>query len=356
MFIKGMDISVQHEIEQLGAKYYDGGKEGDAVQILRDYNTNYVRLRLWNHPYDADQKPYGGGTNDLAVTIKIAQRAVRAGMKLLLDLHYSDFWADPGTQVKPKKWQGLTVHELEEEVYRFTLETLQKLDEHGIPIDLIQIGNEITNGLLWPDGKFENSETMVRLLAAGVKATKHFNDSIRTVIHLDMGGDNALYRKWFDTVTAASLEFDIIGMSYYPFWHGTLDQLVHNMNDVASRYDKDILIVETAFPFTTEPIKSDVMIFTEELAGTVPYRIDPEGQREFMLDLMYAIRSVKNGRGIGFFYWEPTWINLAEARWATEEGKKYLNKNSVSGNVWANLALFDYNGHSLPALQAIRDF
>lgn len=124
------------------------------------------------------------------------------------------------------------------------------------------------------------------------------------------------------------------------------------MNDVASRYDKDILIAETAFPFTTEPIKSDVMIFTEELAGTVPYRVDPERQREFMLDLMYAIRSVKNGRGIGFFYWEPTWINLAEARWATEEGKMYLNKNSVSGNVWANLALFDYNGHSLPALQA----
>lgn len=355
-FIKGMDISVQHEIEQLGAKYFDCGEEEDAVQILGDYNINQVRLRLWHNPYDAENKPYGGGTNDLSTTIKIAKRAMQRGMGLLLDLHYSDFWADPSTQVKPKDWQDLSGEALEEAVYRHTFDMLRELDSNGVPPGMIQIGNEITNGLLWPDGKFENSKTMVKLLAAGIKAARDYNPDIRTIIHLDWGGDNALYRKWFDEIADADLDFDIIGLSYYPFWHGTLDQLVHNMNDISARYNKDVLIAETAFPFTTEQIDSEVMIFTDEHASTVSYSIDPQGQREFMLDLMNAIQSVENDRGIGFFYWEPTWINLRQARWATEEGKKHLNKDGSSGNVWANLTLFDFNGHALPALQAIKDF
>ncbi len=355
-FIKGMDISVQQEIEQLGAKYYNLGEEGDAVQILGDYDVNQVRLRLWNNPYDADGKPYGGGTNDLATTIEIAARAKQHGMGLFLDLHYSDFWADPKVQIKPKDWQDLSGDALEEAVYRYTYETLRELGSNGIVPDLIQIGNEITNGLLWPDGKFDNSKAMAKLLEAGIKASRDYNPAIRIAIHLDMGGDNTLYRRWFDAIADANLDFDIIGMSYYPFWHGTLEQLVHNMNDISARYDKDILIAETAFPFTTEQIDSEVMIFTDVHAGSVPYRIDPGGQRQFMLDLMNAIRSVDNDRGIGFFYWEPTWINLAQARWASETGAKYLNNNDKPGNVWANLALFDFGGNALPALQAIKDF
>lgn len=355
-FIKGMDISVQHEIEQLGATYFNCGKESDVVQILGDYKVNHVRLRLWNNPYDAGNKPYGGGTNDLATTISIARRAAQKGMGLLLDLHYSDFWADPTTQSKPKDWQDLSGEALEEAVYQFTFDTLKELDGNGVLPEMVQIGNEITNGLLWPDGKFENSKTMIKLLAAGIQAAKEYNPAIRTMIHLDWGGDNALYRRWFDEISGAGLDFDIIGLSYYPFWHGTLDQLVHNMNDISSRYNKDVLIAETAFPFTTEQIKSEVMIFTDEHANSVPYSIDPQGQREFMLDLMNAIQSVENHRGIGFYYWEPTWIDIQQAQWAAEEGKKYLNKDSTSGNVWANLTLFDFNGNALPALQAIRDF
>ncbi|MBB6636549.1 glycoside hydrolase family 53 protein [Cohnella thailandensis] len=355
-FIKGMDISVQTEIEQLGAQYYNDGEEGDAVQILGDYNVNHIRLRLWNDPYDADNKPYGGGTNDLTTTIKLAQRAARRGMGFLLDLHYSDFWADPGTQVKPKAWQDLSGEALERAVYHYTFDTLKELDRNGVLPGMIQIGNEITNGLLWSDGRFENSTAMFRLLAAGIEGVRDYNPAIRIVIHLDWGGDNSLYRRWFDTAAAAELDFDIIGLSYYPFWHGTLEQLTHNMNDISSRYGKDVLIAETAFPFTTEKIKSEAMIFTEEHAASVPYTIDEKGQSRFMLDLMSAIRSVENNRGIGFFYWEPTWLNIREARWATEEGKKYLSNDGISANVWANLALFDFRGNALPALQAIRDF
>lgn len=357
MFIKGMDISVQHEIEQLGAKYFSEGREQDVIELLSHYDVNYVRLRLWNNPYDADHKPYGGGTNDLLTTIEIAKRAVQKDMDFLLDLHYSDFWADPSTQVKPKQWEDLSGPALQEAVYQFTYDTLKTLDDNDVLPRMIQIGNEITNGLLWSEGKFEHGEAMFDLLKAGIKAVRDYNPDIETMIHLDQGGDNALYRKWFDKAADANLDFDIIGLSYYPFWHGTFDQLKFNMNDIASRYNKDVIVVETAFPFTTEPIKSDVMIFADEHAQSVPYNIDPEGQRQFMLDLMNTIKSVDDGRGRGFFYWEPTWLNIAEACWATKEGIKYLNKDDAAAqNVWANLALFDFDGHSLPALQAIKDF
>ncbi|GBF73659.1 hypothetical protein PA598K_01967 [Paenibacillus sp. 598K] len=355
-FFKGVDISIQQEIEQLGAKYYDQGKEGDAVQILASYGVNAARLRLWHHPYDESGQPYGGGTNDLAATIALARRTAQHGMQFMLDMHYSDFWADPTTQVKPKAWQELTGTALEDAVYRHTYDTLQALGSQGLAPELIQIGNEITNGLLWPDGSTDNRDAMIRLLAAGVQAAKDCQPEIRTIIHLDWGGDNALYRRWFDPIAEAGLDYDIIGMSYYPFWHGTMEQLRHNMNDVTARYDKDVLIAETAFPFTTEQIASETMIFTAEHADTVPYTIDPQGQLDYMVELMQTIQAVEGGRGLGFFYWEPTWANLRSACWAAEPGTRYLNKDNNVANVWANLALFDLEGHALPALQAIREF
>lgn len=355
-FIKGMDISIQHEIEKLGAKYYNYGKEGDAIQILRDFNVNAVRLRLWCNPYDEDNRPYGGGTNDLSTTIHLAKRAKLENMQFLLDLHYSDFWADPETQIKPKDWQGLSGEALEEAVYNYTFETIKELNRNGVAPDMVQIGNEITNGFLCPDGKFKNSKTMTNLLSAGIKAVKDFNLNIKTMIHLDRGGDNKMYRKWFDEISSANLDFEIIGLSYYPFWHGTLDELIYNMNDISSRYDKDVMVVETAFPFTTEQIKSEVMIFTDKHEKTMPYSVDTQGQCKFMLNLMKAIKAVDNNRGIGFFYWEPTWINIRQACWATEAGIKYLNNDDTPGNTWANLALFDFKGNALPALEVIRDF
>jgi len=355
-FIKGMDISVQQEIEQLGAQYFDRGRNQDAVSILKNYGINQIRLRLWNNPLDQNNLPYGGGTNDIATTIAIAKRAAAHGIGYMLDFHYSDFWADPTTQIKPKAWENLHGEDLEHAVYRFTYDTLKQCDEHGVLPDTVQIGNEITDGLLWPDGKFENTKTMSNLLKAGLNAVKDYNAKIRTIIHLDWGGDNSLYRRWFDAIAEDNLAFDIIGLSYYPFWHGTLEQLVANMNDISARYDKDVIVTETAFPFTTEPTISDSQLLSPEHTKSISYSIDSDGQSQFMLDLMKAIQSVNNNRGLGFFYWEPTWINVKEANWAKAEGINYLRKEGHSSNVWANLALFDYNGEALPALQTIKDF
>jgi arabinogalactan endo-1,4-beta-galactosidase len=357
-FIKGMDISVQNEIERLGARYFTDGKEGDALGILKAFDTNAVRLRLWNDPYDEQRRPYGGGTNDLQTTIALAKRAKRKEMLFLLDLHYSDFWADPEKQVKPKVWQDLTGEALEGAVYDYTFKTVSTLMRHGVMPDMVQLGNEITNGLLWPDGRFVQGGTppMIGLLSAGIKAVHDFAPGIKTVLHLDWGGDNRRYRKWFDEVACAGLSFDIIGLSYYPFWHGTLAELENNMNDISARYNKDVLVVETAFPFTTEATGSKTMVFTAENTHTVSYSADRQGQRGYMLDLMDAIKRVKNDRGLGFFYWEPTWINIRQASWATEAGRKYLNNPHNAENIWANLALFDYNGNALPTLHTIRDF
>jgi len=352
-FIKGVDISVQNEIEQLGAKYCKSGKELDVIEILSDFNINAVRLRLWHDPYDENNMPYGGGTNDLPTTIKIAKRAKAKNMQFLLDFHYSDFWVDPEIQKKPKAWENLSGKALEEAVYNYTLETIRELSRNGAAPDMVQIGNEITNGFLWPDGRFDNAETMTKLLSRGISAVKDVNPDIKTVIHLDNGGNNKLYRKWFDTVSPV-LDFDIIGLSYYPFWHGTLEDLMHNMNDISSRYDKDVMVVETAFPFTVNQVKN--AIFTEEHAKTVPYEINEQGQCKFMHDLMKAIKAVQNNRGLGFFYWEPTWINIEQAHWSTEPGIRYLNKKASLANVWFNLTLFDFDGNALPALEIIRDF
>lgn len=351
-----MDISVQNEIEQLGAKYYNCDKENDVIQILKDFNVNAIRLRLWCNPYDENNRPYGGGTNDLPTTISLAKRAKHKDMQFLLDLHYSDFWADPGTQIKPKAWKNLSGEALQEAVYKYTFETIKELSDNGVMPDMVQVGNEITNGFLWPDGKFDNIESMTRLLSKGIKAVKDFNSNIKTVIHLDNGGNNKLYRNWFDKISYGNLEFDIIGLSYYPFWHGTLDELIYNMNDISTRYNKDVMVVETAFPFTTEGVKSKATIFTDEHEKTVPYAANKQGQCKFMLDLMKAIKDVDNNRGIGFFYWEPTWININQAYWAKDAGMKYLNNDNTLSNVWSNLALFDFSGNALPALDVIKDF
>lgn len=352
-----MDISVQQEMEQLGATYYDNkGVAEDALAILKRYDTNHVRLRLWNNPYDSSNGSYGGGGNDLATTINLAKRVASLGINFLLDFHYSDFWADPSTQITPKEWANLSFEDLEKAVYDFTYETLKQCDEHGVLPDSVQVGNEITNGLLWPVGKFENTKAMASLLRAGLTAVKDYNPNIRTILHLDWGGDNELYRKWFDSIADEQLPFDIIGLSYYPFWHGTLEQLTYNMNDISARYDKDIIIAETAFPFTMEPTITGSQLVNQEQASSIPYEVNKDGQAQFLLDLMNAIKSVNNGRGLGFYYWEPTWINVQQANWAKPAGIRYLGKEENSSNVWANLALFDYNGEAVPALQTIKNF
>lgn len=401
MFIKGMDISTLIEEERCGARYFDNGVEKDALSILKDYGANSVRLRLWNDPYTGDKKPYGAGTNDIEKTIVLAKRAKELGMSVLLDLHYSDFWADPGKQTTPKAWQGLSLTELTKKVYEFTAEVVGTMKNECVSPELVQVGNEITNGLLWPLGqkvgypdaeeagdegahddpyRTEDSrlykkrasdpdvkagyDAIEKLVSAGIRGVRSAADDAKIMIHLDNGGFHDMYVEWFENYFSRGGEdFDIIGMSYYPFWHGTMDELDLNMRDMYGRYKKEIVIAEVSMGFSMEDYRSyegdpDELIgmaTKEELLEKLDYPMTKQGQCDFMQRIMEMVRDTPGGRG--FYYWEPAWIPVPGCGWATPEALEYTGETGrKGGNEWANQALFDYEGNALPALKTIRDF
>lgn len=363
MFIKGMDISTLIEQEACGAKYFDHGEKKDMIEILKAYGTNSVRLRLWNDPYSEDGVPYGAGTNDMDKTIALAKRAKEAGMSVLLDIHYSDFWADPGKQTVPKAWRGMNEEELAQAVFTFTKESMERLHAEGCAPDMVQVGNELTNGLLWPTGKKPAFDNIAKYINAGIRGVRAVDNDVEIMIHLDNGGFNEMYVEWFDNFIKRGEDFQIIGFSYYPFWHGTLDELEYNMRDMARRYHKQLVVAEVSMGFTMEdyaayeklePSQRKGYATKPELVEKLEYPMTKQGQCDFMADIMKRIASIEGGRG--FYYWEPGWIPVPGCGWATEAALAYTGEAGPGGNEWANQALFDYDGNALPALAVIRDF
>ena len=364
-FIKGVDISTLLEVECCGGKFYDNGMEKDVLDILKAYGVNAVRLRLWNNPYSEDGKPYGAGGNDLAVTIRLARRALEKGMDFLLDYHYSDFWADPGKQRLPKAWRSYGVKELEEAVYAYTAQTLRILKAADVFPTMVQVGNELSNGLLWPYGKTPEYDNIARFVNAGIRAVRSVESTLPVMLHLDNGGNNELYRSWFDEYCRRGENFEIIGLSYYPFWHGTLQMLTDNMEDIARRYRKDLIVAEVSMGYTMEDYAAYEGLSPQERKGyatrpslveKIEYPMTKQGQCDFMKDFLRRVKNVPDNRGRGFFYWEPAWIPIPGSGWATESSLQYMEEEGPCGNEWANQALFDYQGNALPALAVIRDF
>ena len=364
-FVKGMDLSTLLELERCGAKYYDNGEERDLLAIMKSYDVDTIRIRLWNDPWSETGESYGAGENDLKTSLEIAKRVTAAGFGVLLNFHYSDFWADPGKQIKPKAWADYGVKELEQAVYDYTLESMQTFLDAGVNITMVQVGNELSNGLLWPEGKVPNYDNIATFVNAGIRAVRKADAAIPVMIHLDNGGNNALYREWFDNFTKRGEDFEIIGLSYYPFWHGSLQMLNDNMNDIAERYGKDLVIDEGAMGYTMEDYKNYEKLSDEERKGyatrpalveKIEYPMTKQGQYDFMEDFLNRISHIKGGKGKGFFYWEPAWIPVPGSGWATPASLKYMNDPGPCGNEWANQALFDYDGNALPTLSLIRDF
>ncbi|WP_030156416.1 glycosyl hydrolase 53 family protein [Glycomyces sp. NRRL B-16210] len=371
--VRGADVSMTAEIEERGAVFRAGGVERDLFELLAENGVNWTRLRLWVNPRDESGEPYMGGTNDLERTIALALRAKAAGQALLLDLHYSDFWTDPKKQTTPKSWRGLTGTDLQERVHDWTAEVLASLAEAGAAPDMVQVGNEITNGMLWPEGRtprfddrerrFEGSgddredeaayDRLTGLLKAGVRAVREAGDA-KIMIHLDFGGANELYRGWFDRMVVRDLDFDIIGLSYYPYWHGTLKDLAANLNDLAGRYGRDLVVVETAYAWTKAHPEGHHQVFSGEMAETGGYPASPEGQIAFLRDLYDTVADVPGGRGLGIVYWEPAWLPVHGTTWASRAGMEYGDDVvEEAGNSWANQGLFDFEGNALPSLRAL---
>lgn len=334
---RGADLSFEPQEEAAGARYTDRGRPGTALQILRSHGLNYVRLRLWVNP--------PAGYSDLATDLAMARRVKAAGAKLYLDIHYSDFWADPQHQIIPAAWQGQSLSQLAATVRRYTSRTLAAFAAQGTPVDMVSIGNEIRNGLLWPLGQVDYATNtgwaaLGRLLKAGVAGARAGAPAAhqpRIMLHFDQGGDNGLSRDFFDHLTAERVPFDVIGLSYYPFWHGPVESLRFNVNDLAARYGKDIVIAETQYPWTLANGDSLGNSVWEESQLAAGYPATSGGQLSLDNDLLSILTQVPAGRGLGLFYWEPEWI--PGVGW--EPG---------AGSPNDNLTLFDFAGHALASV------
>ncbi|MFC7677434.1 arabinogalactan endo-beta-1,4-galactanase [Paenibacillus sp. GCM10028914] len=341
-FIKGADISFVDEIESEGGTFYENGQERDVLDILKDSGVNSARLRLWNNPdfdYCNPQK-----------TLKMAKRIKEKGLHFLLDFHYSDYWADPSKQFMPKDWEGLSFPQLVEQVEEFTASMLRKLEAEDALPDMVQVGNEITNGMLWEEGRVDGEhntpeqwEKLTALIAAGVRGVRAVTKNgqpIPVMIHIDRGGDNTGSRFFYDKISEFDIDYDIIGLSYYSWWHGTLEEFTDNMNDLACRYRKPIVVVEVAYPWTMTPPDEQQLIFNTEEWVHPGFPPTVEGQRKWLEELIRRIRQVPNGHGQGIYYWEPCWIP-SKPEWSVGHE-----------NNWSNLTLFDYQGNKLDSLDA----
>lgn len=362
-FIKGADISTLLEAEQHGAKFYNqNGQQQDAIAILKANGVNTVRLRLWVDPQDADGNTYGGGSNNLENTIALAKRVKAQGLKLLLDFHYSDFWTDPGKQFKPKAWEKMDYPQLKTAIHDYTRDTIARFKKEGVLPDMVQIGNEINGGMLWPEGKswgqgggeFDRLAGLLTAAIGGLKENLTDGEQVKVMLHLAEGTKNDTFRWWFDEITRRNVPFDIIGLSMYTYWNGPISALKANMDDISKRYNKDVIVVEAAYGYTLDNCDNAENSFQakEEKDGGYPGTV--QGQYDYIHDLMQAVIDVPDQRGKGIFYWEPTWIAVPGTTWATKAGMKYIHDEWKEGNARENQALFDCKGKVLPSITVFK--
>lgn len=345
--VRGGDLSGLAKNEAFGATYADAaGVPGDPVELLAAAGANLGRLKVWVDPAD--------GYNDTDDVVATARRIKASGMDLLVDFHYSDRWTDPGAQGVPAAWEDLAPAAMAAAVHDHTREVLDALGAAGITADYVQVGNEINPGMLWPWGQTWDVDTsdgvsgaqwdnLALFLTAGATAVKEVSAETQVILHLtNINNGIGGLTWWFDEVTARSVPFDLIGLSYYGYWHGSLADLQEAVTVLSDRYDRDVLVVETAYPFTLaddSPAWENVIDLPTELVAGYP--ATPQGQAAAFRAVQDAVASAPGGRGLGTVYWEPAWTAV--------EGNGWDPADPSSGNAWENQALFDLDGRLLPA-------
>ncbi|MDG9719647.1 arabinogalactan endo-1,4-beta-galactosidase [Streptomyces sp. DH24] len=337
--IKGADISSLPKSEAKGGVYRTGsGSAGDPVAILKSAGMNYARLKVWVDPAD--------GYNNRARVLAMAKRVKAQGMKLLVDFHYSDTWADPGAQSKPAAWASHSYSQLKTDVYDHTYDVLSALKAQGTTADMVQVGNEINGGMLWNEGSTNNWTQLAGLLNSGYNAVKAVNSSTGVALHLAKGGDLSGTRWWFDSAVTNGVKFDAIGLSFYGYWHGTLYDFQTTLDDAAARYGKPVFVAETAYPFRldSEDAHENIIDTADELVPGYP--ASTTGQTRWMNDMASIVEAVPNGRGLGVFYWEATWTAVSGNGWDPADPS--------SGNGWENQALFGYDDRALTSMSWFR--
>lgn len=378
-FIRGVDISSVLVEENSGVVYYnEAGEEQDIFQTLAENGVNYIRVRVWNDPYDENGNGYGGGNNDTATAAEIGRRAAQYGMKLCVDFHYSDFWADPSKQMCPKAWEDMAIEEKSEALYQYTRESLQEILEAGADVGMVQIGNEINYGM---SGETDWTKRR-QLLQAGSKAVREVSQEsdrdIRIAVHFTDVSDTEGILQIAQKLQDKEIDYDIFAVSYYPFWHGTMENLTEVLKQISEEYGKEVMVAENSYPYTTGDGDGNANSIGEE--DILPeYPASVQGQTHEIRDVCAAVAAVGKA-GIGYFYWEPAWIpvnvyeesadNAAQvladnkeaweskgAGWASSYAAGYDPKDAgqyYGGSSWDNQALFDYEGHPLASLQVFK--
>ena len=367
-FYRGMDASAVLALENSGVKYYNfDGEEQDVFLTLAQAGVNYIRLRVWNDPYDENGNGYGGGNNDVAAAITLGQRATQYGMKVCIDFHYSDFWADPKKQFVPKAWEGMDIEEKSAALYNFTLESLTQILEAGVDVGMVQVGNEINNGMCG-----ETDVANVRkLLSAGSKAVREVAASSGKDILVAVHYTNIDDMKKLDTLLTGlqvkEIEYDIVGLSFYPYWHGTMEDLKNAITHVRDTYGKRVYVAENAYCYTSEDGDGSANSIkgTDDLAEG--YSASVQGQANEVRDVCAA---ASEAGAEGVFYWEGTWIPVGPADadnssiwekygsgWASSYAGGYDPKDAgqyYGGSSWDNQAMFDFTGHPLASLNVFK--
>jgi arabinogalactan endo-1,4-beta-galactosidase len=306
----GADLSFLKQAEDAGKVFKDGGVGKPGLAIFKEHGYNWIRLRLFHTPTELP--------NNLAYTIALAQAAQKLGFHFLLDYHYSDTWADPGKQFTPKAWEGMSHAQLVTAVFEYTKQSIAAFREAGALPDMVQIGNEVTNGMMWPDGRlpdnWSNFADLVKAGIAGVEAGKGDAARPRIMIHIDRGGDKVRTKEFFDRLNYYQVKFDVIGQSYYPWWQGSLNDLRENMIFMAKEYRKDIMVVEAAYNWRPAEYKKQ--------AG--PFPESPEGQKQFLEEVNRIVQETPDGLGKGVFWWEPAVAGPLGSRGFFDEGGNSL--------------------------------
>lgn len=361
-FIMGVDISSIIAIENSGKKFYnEDGEEQDIFTTFAEAGVNYVRVRVWNDPFDAEGNGYGGGNNDVETAIEIGKRATENGMKLKVNFHYSDFWADPGKQFPPKAWENISFEEKKDALYHFTKESLQEMIDEGIDIGMVQIGNETTNAMSGEN----NWSNITALMDEGSRAVRELDEDILIAIHFTNPERAGRYEFFARTLDEHNVDYDVFASSWYPYWHGSLDNLTSLLEDIVDTYDKKVMVAEVAYAHTIEDGNGNGNIVGpgHEVPG---YPISVQGQANVVRDTIEAMANIGES-GIGVFYWEPAWIDptgytLEElydiweehgSGWASSYAGSYDPEDAgqyYGGTAVDNQALFDFEGHPLPSI------
>jgi arabinogalactan endo-1,4-beta-galactosidase len=332
-FLIGADISAAATLEKSGVVYRENNKPNDLFAILKNNGFNAIRLRIFVNP-----NKEGIVTNDLPYTLDLAKRAKAHNMKLLLNFHYSDTWADPQKQYKPAAWANMPFDELKQTVQSYTASVIEAFKKENVLPDMVQIGNEITPGMLWPDGRvggdYENDtqwEHFTSLLKAGIAGVRQGAGDAKVIImlHIDQGGKKDVTKWFFSNINKYQVPYDIIGVSYYPWWHGKIEDLNDNLNYIATEFKKDVVVVETGYPYAS----NDRMKPSENQQ----FPLTPQGQYDLLYAVTKTVLDAPGNHGRGVFYWFPESIPLP-------------GRGGRGG-----LGLFDPNGNVLPSAKAFAD-